>query len=294
MNQENLKLVGDFLRAKRESITPESVGLKKPSRTRTSGLRREDVAYFADISTVWYSKIERGQAAGISPQVLMALSKALHLTHAEYEYLCNLISPQSRAHKPPCQIISERTAQLMRQLNPLPSLLMNDYLDIVTCNRAFDLMVGFSVDLLPLTEKNYLHLTITNAAWGKFLHVDEGGHALHIIRMAGFLRDTLAKRPEDPLLTRRIDAFRTLSPVFDKAWTNNTVLQPSALVHTYHHALLGEISLDKQLWWGFSNKASSRLNIYYPKNEQDRQRLAAIMVQPLENGGEQDRPPTVR
>lgn len=279
MNQDNVKLVGDFLRAKRESITPESVGLKKPARTRTSGLRREDVAYFANISTVWYSKIERGQAAGISPQVLTALSKALHLSHAEHEYLCNLISPQPRTGKLPCQTISQHTAQLLLQLNPLPALLMNDYLNIVTCNQAFDLMVGFSVDLLPLAEKNYLHLTITNAVWRKFLNVDDEGWRVHIIRMAGFLRDTLAKRPEDALLTQKIEEFRALSPTFDKAWTNNTVLQPEALSYAYHHALLGEIPLDKQLWWGFGNKSCSRLNIYYPQNEADHQRLATLSTQ---------------
>lgn len=66
MQDENLKLLGDFLRAKRANIQLEAIGLSKPLRSRSKGLRREDVAYKAGISTVWYSQIERGQALGIS------------------------------------------------------------------------------------------------------------------------------------------------------------------------------------------------------------------------------------
>ncbi|KAA8996619.1 helix-turn-helix domain-containing protein [Affinibrenneria salicis] len=278
MNQDNLKLVGDFLRAKRESIAPETMGLTKPTRTRTTGLRRDDVAYFSGISTVWYSKIERGQATGISAQVLISISKTLRLTKAEYEYLCNLISPQSRSHKDPCCTISGHTSQLLLQLNPLPSLLQNDYLDIITCNKAFSLMIGFSIDDLPFTEKNYLYLTINNPAWRKFLCIDNDEKlARQITRMAGFLRDTLAKQPDDEILKKKVGSFRKLSTVFDKAWAENTVLQPEELSYVYKHAGLGNILLDKQLWWNFGDDSSSRLNIYYPQHEVDRQRLLEIM-----------------
>lgn len=278
MNQDNLKLVGDFLRTKRKSISPETIGLTKPPRARTEGLRRDDVAYLSGISTVWYSKIERGQVTGISPQVLTSISKTLRLTRSECEYLSNLISSQSTIPKDPCTIISEHTSQLLLQLNPLPSLLMNDYLDIVAYNHAFSIMVGFSVDSIPVTEKNYLYLTIRNSAWKKLLLVDdEDKLELLITRIAGVLRDTLARRPDDEILKQRIDSFRKLSHIFDKAWTDNIVLQPEEKLRMYTHAELGEISLDKQLWWNFSDNTSSRLHIYYPQNEVDRLRLFEIM-----------------
>ncbi|KYQ97214.1 DNA-binding protein [Serratia plymuthica] len=278
MRQDNLKLMGDFLRAKRESVSPEMIGLTKPSRSRTRGLRRDDVAYLSGISTIWYSKIERGQVAGISPQVLVSISKTLRLTKLEYDYLCNLISPRKITQKDPCRTVSEHTSQLLLQLNPLPSLLMNDYLDIITCNSAFDLMVGFSLDSLPLTEKNYLCLTIGNSAWQKFLCIDDDDKLdIQITRMAGFLRDTLARLPDDEILKQKIDSFRELSQAFDKAWADNAVLQPEGVLYVYNHAELGKISLDKQLWWNFSGDSSSRLNIYHPQDEVDRQRLLQIM-----------------
>lgn len=278
MNQDKLKLMGDFLRAKRESISPEEIGLVKPIRTRTKGLRREDVAYFSGISTIWYSKIERGQVTGISTQVLISISRTLRLTDSEYEYLCNLISHQLRTNKPPCCTISEHTSQFLLQLNPFPALLMNDYLDIVTCNYAFSLMVGFSVDSLPANEKNYLYLTIKNPSWQKLLCIkDDGKFSLQLTRMAGFLRETLATRPDDKALKQKTDYFRELSDVFDKAWSDNTVLHPEELSYTYDHAELGEISLDKQLWWNFNGDSSSRLNVYYPQNEADLQLMKDVM-----------------
>ncbi|WJV53215.1 helix-turn-helix transcriptional regulator [Prodigiosinella aquatilis] len=278
MNESNLKLVGDFLRTKRESISPEEIGLVKPIRSRTKGLRREDVAYFSGISTIWYSKIERGQVTGISSQVLMSISRALRLTESEYEYICNLISPQARTNKQPCCTISEHTSQLLLHLNPFPALLMNDYLDIVTCNYAFSLMVGFSFDSLPASEKNYLYLTIKNPSWQRLLCIkDDEKLELQLTRMAGFLRETLATRPDDKVLKQKTDDFRELSHVFDKAWADNTVLHPEELSYIYDHAELGLISLDKQLWWNFSGDSSSRLNVYYPQNEVDLQLLKAVM-----------------
>lgn len=278
MNQNNLKLVGDFLRAKRENLSPETIGLVKPVRTRTKGLRRDDVAYFSGISTIWYSKIERGQVTGISTHVLVSISRTLQLTESEYEYICNLISPQTRNNKQPCNTISEHTSQLLLQLNPLPALLMNDYLDIVTCNYAFSSMVGFSVDSLPANEKNYLYLTIENPYWQRLLCInDDDKLIIQLTRMAGFLRETLARRPDDEVLKQKTDDFRKLSPLFDKAWTDNIVLHPEELSYIYNHAKLGIMSLDKQLWWNFSGDSSSRLNIYHPQNEVDLQRLKAVM-----------------
>lgn len=278
MHPDNLKWVGDFLRAKRESISPEMVGLPRPARTRTTGLRREDVADLSGISTVWYSKIERGQAAGISAQAFASICSALRVTKSEREYLHNLTFPRARAHKTPCRTTSAHTLQLLTQLNPLPALLANDYLDIVAYNEAFQLMIGFELNDLPVEEQNYLHLTITHPEWKKFACIDnEEILALRVTHMAGFLRDTLAKRPNDNVLKQRICAFRAQSPLFDTAWNANTVLQPEEVTYTYRHAQLGIMALDKQLWWHTNGNASSRLNVYHPQHDADFQRMQQIV-----------------
>ncbi|MCE0496094.1 helix-turn-helix transcriptional regulator [Vibrio salinus] len=279
MHCDNLKLLGDFLRAKRERIQPEMIGLPRLKRTRSKGLRRDDVAYHSGISTIWYSKIERGQVSGISTQVLADIAETLQLTKSEYNYICNLASsiPEITVNSPRNKI-SDHTFQLLSQINPLPALLQNDYLDIIACNESFSLMIGFPMETLPPDERNYLHLTIMNPDWQQFLLIDnEDKLKIQISRMAGFLRNTLASRSNDKILKQKIDSFVELSPTFKQAWQNNSVLQPEEISYIHKHASLGKITLDKQIWWNVNGDSNSRLNIYHPQNETDKQRLSDVL-----------------
>lgn len=274
---DNQRLIGEFLRAKREQISPAMVGLPQPKRSRTRGLRREDVAELSGISTVWYSKIERGQAAGISPQVLSALSQALQLNPSEHEYLSNLCSLRNPCAHKVCQQLVPETKQLMRQLTPLPALLINAHLDIIATNEAFDMMAGLAVAQLPAQERNYLYLTINHKLWQQMVSIQtEAQLNQQIKRMAGFLRDSLAKYPADEALKKKVEYFRASSAVFESAWTGNNVLAPEDLCFTHQHALLGPITLIKKIWWNFSGDSSSRLNLYHPQTEHDFQRLAKL------------------
>lgn len=271
------QLIGEFLRIKRKSISPTQVGLPVRSRTRTQGLRREDVAELCGISTVWYSKIERGKAGGISIQVLSALNKALLLDKAEYDYLYNLCLPQEFDQERSCHESILETTQLLSQLNPLPVLLMNDYLDIIAANQSFIIMAGFDLNQLSYQEKNYLHLTITHSGWQRLLciHKEEQLN-VQITRMAGFLRDSLAKKPYDTLLEQKIAEFRRISTLFNQAWIDNKVLSPEELAFTYDHATLGHIMLIKKIWWNYSDHTCSRINIYHPQNEADHHKLTEL------------------
>ena len=81
------RLLGDFLRARRESLQPLESGLPQRTRRRTPGLRREEVAQLCGISPTWYTWIEQGRTAAVSPATLVALSQGLRLTQAERVYL---------------------------------------------------------------------------------------------------------------------------------------------------------------------------------------------------------------
>ena len=81
------RLLGDFLRARREALQPRELGLPQRTRRRTPGLRREEVAQLCGISATWYTWIEQGRTTAISPATLVALAQGLHLTDAERAYL---------------------------------------------------------------------------------------------------------------------------------------------------------------------------------------------------------------
>ncbi|ELR64411.1 helix-turn-helix domain protein [Photobacterium marinum] len=278
MSSENLQLIGDFLRRKRESLSPEVMGLPKPPRTRTPGLRREDVAAIAGISTVWYSKIERGKAGGISHEALTALSKALRLSPSEKQYLKTLATQEDDVAKQPCMNITSESQRLLTKLNPLPALLINDYFDIIETNQSFNRMCGLDINALPEEERNYIYLTITNPTWQRFLQVsDDKDLAAQLTRMAGFLRSVTASRPNDLTLKARVSRFKELSEVFSYFWNRNTVQQPEQLHSTFAHAELGLITLNKQIWWNFNGDISGRLNIYHSVNEEDYKRLESVI-----------------
>ncbi|MGW7595954.1 helix-turn-helix domain-containing protein, partial [Streptomyces rubiginosohelvolus] len=83
-------LLADFLRARREALQPEDVGLPRGSRRRTGGLRREEVAALAGMSVDYYSRIEQQHGPVPSEQVLAALARGLHLSLSERDYLFDL------------------------------------------------------------------------------------------------------------------------------------------------------------------------------------------------------------
>src|SRR5919205_1605147 len=89
--------VGEFLASRRAKITPQQVGLATSGRRRVPGLRREEVAMLAGVSTDWYTRLEKGHISGVSEEVLEAVARALQLDEAERTYLFDL----ARAAAPP-------------------------------------------------------------------------------------------------------------------------------------------------------------------------------------------------
>ena len=85
--------LGDFLRARREQVQPEDVGLVGGTRRRVAGLRREELALLAGISSDYYLRLEQGRDTNPSAQVLDALARVLQLDVKATEYLHQLANP---------------------------------------------------------------------------------------------------------------------------------------------------------------------------------------------------------
>src|ERR1700749_697654 len=79
--------LGDFLRARRGRLSPESVGLPHRARRRTPGLRREEVAELAGIGVDWYIRLGQGRPVPRAAGTVDALARALRLTGAEHQPL---------------------------------------------------------------------------------------------------------------------------------------------------------------------------------------------------------------
>src|ERR1700722_10531831 len=88
------KLIGEYLRARRELVRPADAGLPELGRRRTPGLRREEVAMLAGVSSDYYIRLEQGRDRHPSAQVIEALARALQLDKDATAHLHRLAAPQ--------------------------------------------------------------------------------------------------------------------------------------------------------------------------------------------------------
>ncbi|ACU35297.1 helix-turn-helix domain protein [Actinosynnema mirum DSM 43827] len=124
-----------FLRARRESLGPAQVGLRRAPSTRTPGLRREEVAGLAGVTVNYYERVEQGRAPHPSPQVLDALGAALRLTGAEREHLARLAGHAPVGEEPEPGV-PEAVRTLLDGLGATPAYAVTPALDVVAWNAA--------------------------------------------------------------------------------------------------------------------------------------------------------------
>ena len=128
-------LLGEFLRARRESLQPLDLALPQRSRRRTPGLRREEVAQLCGISPTWYTWIEQGRTAAISPATLVALSQGLHLTPAERAYLFEIAGRVDPSPARPTTTAGLELAGLVKVIRT-PTYVLDRYWNAIEWNAA--------------------------------------------------------------------------------------------------------------------------------------------------------------
>ncbi|SUX86809.1 Uncharacterised protein [Citrobacter koseri] len=100
---DNRKQLGAFLRARRESLDPQRMGLPRVGRRRTPGLRREEVAMLAEVGVTWYTWLEQGREVNPSESVLVGVANALQCSPLETRHLfvlAGLTPPEIDAESP--------------------------------------------------------------------------------------------------------------------------------------------------------------------------------------------------
>src|SRR6478609_5796372 len=133
---ESRNLLGDFLRARRELVQPEDVGLTVGPRRRVIGLRREEVALLAGISAEYYLRLEQGRDKHPSEQVVEALARALQLDHEGLTYALTLSRSRTGLSKPatrPKERVPVGMQMLLETIN-VPGFVMNRYRDVLASN----------------------------------------------------------------------------------------------------------------------------------------------------------------
>jgi transcriptional regulator with XRE-family HTH domain len=224
---------GCFLRARREQIRPDDVGLDSGPRRRVPGLRREELAMLAGISVDYYLRLEQGRDQHPSSQVLNALARALRLDIKATEHLHRLAGLQA-AHspRPVAETAAEDLDQLIDQI-PLPAIITNRYQDVLAANAiARALSPGFT------PGENFLRWRLlAPTAREFFVDWDEATE----VAVSG-LRESAAGDLDDPRLRALIDELSASSDRFRELWARADVGYRTGILHM-RHPLAGDLYL---------------------------------------------------
>ncbi|MCP2093119.1 MULTISPECIES: helix-turn-helix transcriptional regulator [Actinosynnema] len=226
-----------FLRARRESLGPAQVGLRRAPSSRTPGLRREEVASLAGVTVNYYERVEQGRAPHPSPQVLDALGAALRLTGAEREHLARLAGHAPVGEEPEPGV-PEAVRTLLDGLGATPAYAVTPALDVVAWNAA---AVALFTDFaeLPASERG---LAALSRRFGGTLcgEVEPGAFAE---RAAADLRAAAVRFPG--LGAARVaEEFGAHSPEFAAAWAARDVRERPVVRKVVAHPVVGRLELD--------------------------------------------------
>src|SRR4051794_13926621 len=145
---------GDFLRSRREKLTPKAVGLPPGARRRTAGLRREEVAQLAGIGVDWYIRLEQGRTFSPSGTTVDAPARALRLSKTEHAHLKALARDGARGTFKR-EIVPPPIRRLVESL-PHPAYITGRRWDVLAWNEAAEQVFAFA--RLPEQDRNTMIL----------------------------------------------------------------------------------------------------------------------------------------
>ncbi|WP_231155654.1 helix-turn-helix domain-containing protein [Streptomyces sp. CNZ748] len=233
MSEENR--LGDYLRARRELVTPADMGLPVHGIRRVPGLRREEVALLAGISSDYYLRLEQGRDRNPSAQVLDALARVLLLDDTATAYLHQLAAPPPRARRRPSRrpAVPPATAQLLQSVG-LPAFVTDRTLDVIAVNPLASALVP-SVRV----GENRLRSFFLDPA-ERDLHADWSHTAAQCVAV---FRRRLGSDVDDPRVVRLVGELSLASAEFRKVWARHDVRPVVDKPIRMNHPQVGELSL---------------------------------------------------
>ncbi|GAA3942728.1 helix-turn-helix transcriptional regulator [Actinoplanes auranticolor] len=233
-------LLADFLRARREVLQPEDVGLARGSRRRTSGLRREEVAALAGVSADYYGRIEQQRGPMPSEQVLAALARGLRLSVSERDHLFDL-----GGHPAPRRVLREdhvspTMMRIVERLSDTPALVMSRFGGTLVQTRPAIALLGDYTRFSGMS-RYLVYRWFTDPAQRQLYPAED-----HALRGRVFTVDIRAAYTADPegRAGEIVAALLQVSPEFAEVWRRHEV----DVIHhhdlkRYRHPELGELEL---------------------------------------------------
>jgi transcriptional regulator with XRE-family HTH domain len=231
--------LADFLRASRARITPDQAGLPDDGRARrVPGLRRDETARLAGVSTEYYTRLEQGRAHNPSPEVVAALARALRLDASEREHLTDLLARPAGARRAPAAVQRVRPGLhlMLRTLEHVPAFVLGRRTDVLASNRlAREILTDF--DALPAPRRNLARYYLLDPEARERV----GDWERIAAETVAMLRLEAGRHPDDRRLADLIGELTVASPEFSTWWNDHRVLRRTHGAKHYRHPLVGDL-----------------------------------------------------
>jgi transcriptional regulator with XRE-family HTH domain len=243
---DNRDEVRDFLTTRRERLTPEQAGVPFfGGKRRVKGLRREEVAMLAGMSTDYYTRLERGNLTGVSHPILESLARALQLDEAERAHLLNLADtantsertgPARPVRRPSRNGVRPGVQRILDTING-PAYARNGRTDILATNR-----LGRALFAEACAGGTTFNLA-------RYLFLDPRSQDFYrdwqtvAADCVAALRTEAGRNPYDRGLTDLIGELSTRSDPFRQWWATHNVKLHYTATKTMHHAIAGDLEL---------------------------------------------------
>ncbi|MFF3488593.1 helix-turn-helix domain-containing protein [Streptomyces sp. NPDC002701] len=230
-------LLGDFLRARRELVTPQQVGIPAGGTRRVPGLRREEVAMLAGISAEYYLRLEQGRDRRPSAQVLESLAKALLLDDETSAYLAGLASSRRpRRARTPREVVPSGVAKLVETLH-VPAFVEGRYLDVLAVNP---LATALSPRLV-VGNNRLRDLFLDPAERALFPDWEVATQSL----IAGF-RQAVGTNIDDPRFIELVGELSLASPQFRRLWARHDIRVRQSGRMRFDHPQVGPLVVNHE------------------------------------------------
>lgn len=229
--------LGRFLRARRALVQPEDAGLPAGSRRRVAGLRREEVAMLAGVSTDYYVRLEQGRERSPSAQVVDALARALGLEDDATDHLHRLARPvagDSSARRRPEQV-SPVLLRMMEGWHRTPAVVLGRCLTVLAHNA-----LGRGLFAGHIHSDDLLRLVFLDPDAREF-YPDWERVAVNTV--AG-LRAAVGTDHDDPQLIETVGELSLKSDEFRRLWARHDIRQKSRETKRFRHPQVGDLTLD--------------------------------------------------
>jgi transcriptional regulator with XRE-family HTH domain len=232
-----------FLRARREALQPDQVGLAPGIRRRTPGLRREEVALLAGMSPDYYSRLEQQRAPQPSEQLVQAIARALLLDADARDHLLRLTGHQAPPRPTVSVDVNAATLRILERLHDTAAQVTTDLGEIPAQNRMAKALLGDHTGYTGLA-RSFTWRWFTDPPTRRLYPEDDHDYQSRI--QVADLRAAVGMRGDDPYALNLVASLMETSSEFAELWERHEV----ALRHTDHktivHPIEGPIEVDCQ------------------------------------------------